>query len=212
MSDRRKIYHITHLDNLPRIVGSGLWTDMERIRQSLPCTIVGMSEIKRRRLEELEVRCHPGTKVGQYVPFYFCAQSIMLYLLHKRNHQDITYRGGQGPILHLEAQIPEVVRWADSIGRRWAFTKGNAGARYTQFFAEIQQLEQLNWASIHNNDWRDPIVKDWKQSEFLVEQSFPWKLVRRIGVIDANVAATVRSACVAAHHHPEIVVEPNWYY
>ncbi len=39
-----------------------------------------MSEIKRRRVEELEVDCHPGTKVGDYVPFYFCPRSVMLFV------------------------------------------------------------------------------------------------------------------------------------
>ena len=71
-----KIYHSTHLNNLPQIVDSVLWSDAERIRRALNCTIVGMSEIKRRRLEELEVDCHLCTKVGEYVPFYFCPRSF----------------------------------------------------------------------------------------------------------------------------------------
>jgi len=87
-----KIYHITHLENLPQIVDSVIWSDADRLRRRLSCTIVGMSEIKRRRLEELEVGCHPGSKVGEYVPFYFCPRSIMLYLLHRGNHPDVTYR------------------------------------------------------------------------------------------------------------------------
>jgi hypothetical protein len=81
-----KIYHITHLENLPQMVDNMIWSDAERIRQNLNCQVVGMSEIKRRRLEELEVDCHPGTKVGEYVPFYFCFRSIMLYLLYQGNH------------------------------------------------------------------------------------------------------------------------------
>ena len=60
-----KIYHITHLDNLPQMVDIMLWSDAERIRRGLDCKIVGMSEIKRRLLEELEVDPHPGTKVGE---------------------------------------------------------------------------------------------------------------------------------------------------
>ena len=59
-----KIYHITHLENLPQMVDGVLWSDAERIRQGLNCQVVGMSEIKRRRLEELDVKSHPGTKVG----------------------------------------------------------------------------------------------------------------------------------------------------
>ena len=62
--DRPKIYHITHMENLPQIVDGVLWSDAERVRRQLNCKIVGMSEIKRRRMEELEVDCHHGTKVG----------------------------------------------------------------------------------------------------------------------------------------------------
>jgi hypothetical protein len=179
-----KIYHITHLNNLPQILEGVLWSDAERISRGLACTVVGMSEIKRRRLEELEVHCHPGTTVGQFVPFYFCPRSVMLYLLHRGNNPGLTYQGGQRPILHLEADLLATVDWASASGRRWAFSKGNAGAYYTRFFNEFDQLDVLDWDSIPQTDWRDPDVKEAKQSEFLLEDSFPWHLVERIAVID----------------------------
>ncbi len=77
-----RIYHITHVDNLSSIAACGaLWSDSECLRRGTSHTRVGMSTIKARRLYDLEVDCHPGTKVGEYVPFYFCPWSIMLYLL-----------------------------------------------------------------------------------------------------------------------------------
>lgn len=212
MPDNPKIYHITHVDNLPHMVDAVLWSDAERIRRNVNCTIVGMSEIKRRRLEELEVACHPGTRVGQYVPFYFCFRSIMLYLLYRGNHVDLAYKGGQRPILHLEADLHEVVRWARSMHRRWAFSNGNAGTRYTQFYSDIRRLDQLDWTAIGATEWREPIVRERKQAEFLVGDSFPWELVRRIGVIDARMAESVTQALRGADHRPDVVVEPNWYY
>jgi hypothetical protein len=90
--DRPKIYHITHVDNLPSIATRmGLVSDAQRIASGLSCSLVGMSTIKQRRLNEIEVTCHPGTTVGQYVPFYFCPRSIMLYLLRMGNHPEVTY-------------------------------------------------------------------------------------------------------------------------
>jgi ssDNA thymidine ADP-ribosyltransferase, DarT len=115
-------------------------------------------------------------------------------------------------MLHLEADVREVVAWANSHGRRWAFSNGNAGTRYTQFFSDIRQFGQLDWKAIGATDWRDPIVRERKQAEFLVQQSFPWELVRRIGVIDAETADGVTQVCDAARHRPKVVVEPNWYY
>jgi len=207
-----KIYHITHLDNLPQMVDGVLWSDAERIRRDLNCTVVGMSEIKRRRLEELEVDCHPGTKVGEYVPFYFCPRSIMLFLLHKGNHPDLTYAGGQRPIVHLQADLRRVVEWAESEGRRWAFSNGNAGTRYTSFFNDLGQLEGLDWDAIAATNWKDLMVREHKQAEFLVEGFFPWELVERIGVIDRKIAESVADVLSKAAHRPDVRVAGNWYY
>lgn len=68
--DRPKVYHITHVDNLPGIVQSScLWSDSKRLELGREVTVVGMTGIKQRRLEELAVHCHPSTRVGDYVPF-----------------------------------------------------------------------------------------------------------------------------------------------
>ena len=84
-----KIYHTTHVDNLPSIVAAdGIGSDAQRIRRGLVNTNIGMTEIKGRRLA-LEVGCHPGTKVGEYVPFYFCPRSIMLFLIYRGNHPEL---------------------------------------------------------------------------------------------------------------------------
>lgn len=53
-----KIYHITHIDNLASIASSNyLMSDAKRIAMSKQCSLVGMSKIKQRRLEEIEVSC-----------------------------------------------------------------------------------------------------------------------------------------------------------
>ena len=112
-----KIYHVTHGRNLARIMTEGcLWSDAEIISRGGPEDAIGMSKIKRRRLEELPVACHPGTRVGQFVPFYFCPRSVMLHILHKANHPELAYREGQRPIVHLAADLHEVVTWANGSG------------------------------------------------------------------------------------------------
>ena len=187
-----KLYHLTHIDNLAGIIRDGvLWSDAERITRNLECAIVGMTDIKRRRLEELSVSCHHGTKVGDYVPFYFCPRSIMLYILRMGNHADITYRGGQEPIVHLLADMHRVVEWADSKKHRWAFSDSNVGTRYTRFFANLDFLDKVNWKAVKATDFRDPIVKDGKQAEFLMHESFPWELVERVGVRDELIKTKV---------------------
>ncbi|MGH6679969.1 MAG: DUF4433 domain-containing protein, partial [Bradyrhizobium sp.] len=82
--DRRKIYHITHVGNLPRILGDGrLVSDGLMNQGGGPAMMtIGMSKIKQRRLS-LPVKCHSGDFVGEYVPFYFCPRSVMLYVIHQ---------------------------------------------------------------------------------------------------------------------------------
>ena len=210
---RPKIYHITHGRNLARIVAEKcLWSDAEMISRGGPEAAIGMSNIKKRRLEELAVTCHPGTMVGHFVPFYFCPRSVMLHILHKANHPELTFREGQRPIVHLEADFHEVVAWAEDQGCRWAFTDRNAGSRYFQSFQDVTQLSQLNWDHIANDDFREPLVKDAKQAEFLVHGSFPWTLVRRIGVISQRLAERVRQIVSDGDHRPDVRVEAGWYY
>lgn len=53
---RPKIYHITHVDNLSAIAAEGsLLSDRAMIDRSGPSRPIGMSAIKRRRVEEIEV-------------------------------------------------------------------------------------------------------------------------------------------------------------
>jgi hypothetical protein len=208
-----KIYHITHLDNLRDIVTTGgLLSDAEMIRRGGPGQTIGLSGIKRRRVEELQVPCHPGTKVGDYVPFYFCPRSVMLYVIHCANHPELTYRGGQDPIVHFEADLHRVVAWANDNRVRWAFSLSNAGAYYTEFRSNLSDLHELDWDAIAARDFRDPDVKECKQAEFLLYGYFPFVLVERIGVFNALIRDTVTQALAGGGYTPCIEVRAEWYY
>ncbi len=168
-----RIYHIIHVDNLSSIIACGaLWSDLECMNRGTSHTRVGMSGIKARRLYKLEVDCHPGTKIGAYVPFYFCPRSIMLYLLHCGNHPELDYTGGQRPIVHLVADLHEVVRWAEAHGVRCAFSDRNAGTWYTIFYKDLNHLDRIDWDAVAARDFRDPLVKEGRQAEFLVHEAF----------------------------------------
>ena len=140
-----KIYHIIHVDRLQSVVADGqLWCDEIIARRATSGTTIGMSHIKARRLAN-SLASHPGLRVGQCVPFYFCPRSVMLYLIHRANDRDLNYRGGQEPILHFETDLHAAVDWANAEGRRWAFSLSNAGAAYFEDRCDIGQLDEINW-------------------------------------------------------------------
>ncbi|PIX95636.1 MAG: DUF4433 domain-containing protein [Hydrogenophilales bacterium CG_4_10_14_3_um_filter_63_21] len=207
-----KLYHITHVDNLPGILADGgLWSDAAMIARGGPAAAIGMGQIKERRLA-LPVRCHPGDQVGDYVPFYFCPRSIMLYLLYQANHPGLTYRGGQSPIVHLEADLHETVAWTESEVRRWAFSLSNAEAFYTEFRDRLDQLGEVNWAAVAATDFRDAQIKEGKQAEFLLHGFIPWHLVRRIGVHSLPIHNRVAQALAHAQHRPAVEMRQDWYF
>ena len=211
-----KIYHIVHVDRLASIASDGyLWSDAKMSRQRETGTTIGINSIKQRRLRN-DLSSHKGLRVGDCVPFYFCPRSVMLYVLHKANSPELTYRGEQGPIVHLEADLRGTVAWADTIGRRWAFTSSNAGSYYYEDYSDLRQLDKINWDAVKARKWSgigvDDSAKDFKQAEFLVEDSFPWELVSRIGIRTGNIYATVQSALQGAIHRPTVEVKRDWYY
>lgn len=206
-----KLYHIVHVDRLPSIIDDGyLWSDAEIIRRASPGTTIGMNGIKQRRLNELTLDSHPELHVGDCVPFYFCPRSIMLYLIYRANHPELDFRGGQGPIVHLEADLQQTVTWAQEQGQSWAFTLSNAGAYYFEDRCDLEQLHEIEWNAVVATRWDG--CKDGKQAEFLIEQQFPWELVSRIGVLSRPVYNQAQAALEAAAHKPDVETIPDWYY
>lgn len=207
-----KIYHIVHVDRLASIVADKrIWCDAEVIRRAAAGTMIGMSEIKERRLKELRLQSHPDLFVGQCTPFYFCPRSVMLYLINQGNHPNLTYRGGQGPIVHLEADLKATIAWAREKQRKWAFTLSNAGARYFEDRNDLKKLSEINWDAVAANWWQ-VAFKEEKQAEFLIERSFPWHLVERIGVHSPAIVPRVASAMTNAAHRPKVEIKTDWYY
>ena len=209
---RPKIYHITHVDNLPGIVSDGALLSDRRISEAKGGAVtIGMSKIKQRRLL-LPVHCHPRGHVGDYVPFNFCPRSVMLYVIHRGDHPELTYRGGPGPIVHLEADARRVIEWAGRSGRAWAISLQNAGGAYAEFRCTAPGLRELDWSAIRSNDFRQPEVQEKKRAEFLIHHEFPWELVERIGVHSGAARDRATAAIAAASHQPSVSIQPTWYF
>jgi hypothetical protein len=118
--------------------------------------------------------------------------------------------------VHLECDLMEAVAWATEKGQRWAFTLSNAGAFYVEDRADLAQLDEVNWDAVAATRWSGPgisrQVKEGKQAEFLIERSFPWRLVQRIGVRSSAVAQQVTTAMHGANHRPPVEIRTEWYY
>lgn len=209
-----KIYHITHIDNLTDIFTSGyLYSDAERIHLGIGHHNIGISEIKNRRLTQHFLTPHyPKIAVGACVPFYFCPRSIMLYLLHMKNHPDIQYTGLQSDILHLEFEMNSVVTWGKDNNIPWAFTDCNAADGLANFYNDSLDILKLNWNAIDSVNWSPANIKRDKQAEFLIYKQIPIGLIHKIGVNNPTIQQIVKQIMPLCNQQIHVTVESSWYY
>jgi len=200
------IYHITHVQNLRRILAeSGLHCD--RSAQQLKSVNIGHMHIKQRRLNRV-VPLGPGGTVGDYVPFYFAPRSPMLYAISRGAVEG--YLDGQQPVIYLCSTVESIVK----ARLHWVFTEGHADMGFTDFFDDLKHLDKIDWDLMQAKYWNDtdddPDRKRRRQAEFLVHHFFPWELVSYIGVYNRPVAEAVGE--MVRGPIPQVRIEPGWYY
>lgn len=172
-------------------------------------TTIGMQKIKDRRLT-LSLSSRPGLHVGDCVPFYFCPRSPMLYMLHKANSPEIDYKDGQEPIVHLAAGLRKAVGWAEANNLRWAFTDSNAGSYYFEDYADLTDLDKIDWEAVRAVQWSGR--RDKKQAEFLAESRFSWELFDEIGVYSDHQLRKVHEILGGNQSFPPVRIQREWYY
>lgn len=201
--DERSIYHITDVENLPGILAAG-GLHSDKIMSERDPAVIGYGHIKKRRLQQLRVPCAGNRFVGEFVPFYFCPRSPMLYTINIGN----TGRpaGCQQTVVHLVS----TVRFVLGLGVAWAVADGNAGAMHTAFESSLEAIENLDWEAIEAKYWSDK--RHQKQAELLVGDFFPWSGFHEIGCQNAEVAAQVQALLRTENHRPKVSVQTGWYY
>lgn len=204
------IYHITHVANLPAILEAGaLWSDTRLKAASTAPKNIAHGNIKQRR-ERTPVTVKPHGVVADYVPFYFCPRSPMLYAL--KGGSVTSAEGTQQDILHL---VLEAESLADA-GLACLHTDGNAASQPLRFHPGVSGFAHLRWDVIQSWSWRDtPDDNDRKrskQAEFLVHDAVPWFHVQSVGAMTESTRDRAIAAIATAAHRPPVAVQPDWYY
>jgi len=198
------IYHITNVANLQNIlVEDGLHSDAVMAKRQ-PSVIIGYDHIKIRRLQKIPVPCCQWRYVGEFVPFYFCPRSPMLFTVNNGNTGHSA--GCQKDIVHLVSTVAAGI----ATGKAWAVSSGNAGAFHTTYSAKLEALDDLDWEAIRATQWQGK--QHQKMAEFLVADHFPWSAIQGIGCQNSVTAAKVREILTGAKHQPTVEVKTSWYY
>lgn len=199
------LYHITDIENLPSILSAGALLCDAKVGGTNAQTI-GYTNIKNRRMREISIPCCGNRFVGEFVPFYFCPRSPMLFTVNRGN----TGRdpGCQRSIVHLVTSISHAI----ALNRVWTFSNGNAGAYHADFFGNLAELDKLDWEIIQSTDWGGDLRRHKKAAEFLIADSFDWSAIRAIGCYDQRASSQVQLILDAKQDSTKVVVRRDWYY
>jgi hypothetical protein len=197
------IYHITDIANLRGIVEAG-GLRADAAMSAFHPEVIGYDHIKKRRATEIRIGCCGNRFVGEFVPFYFCPRSPMLYSINRGN----TGRpaGCQRSIVHLVSTVGLALAGATD----WAISDGNAGASHSLFYKDLKELGALDWHAIRAAQWQGRTHQ--KMAEFLVADFFPWTALERIGCPNAEAERQVLEILDGIRHRPAVSVQPTWYY
>lgn len=183
-----------------------LWSDAQRIAQTLDTVNIGHSHIKERRRRRA-VSTSAGGMLGDYVPFNFCSRSVMLYVIHRGAVDG--YEGGQVPVVHLVSSVEMGIR----SHRPWAFTDRHADLKYAKYFESIDDEGEVDWSVMRLKYWsNDENTKEKRQAEFLLHDWCPFSVIGEISVINQEIANQVKEMLDESPFSPRVAVRRSWYY
>jgi ssDNA thymidine ADP-ribosyltransferase, DarT len=207
--ERIFLYHITHFDNLQAIVqADGLVAHNELNTAHID---IAHQSIQDRRNTTF-VPYPPHGVLHDYVPFYFCNRSPMLYAIHKNNIE--TYQGGQENIVYLVTDLTRV----QQSDIRFVFTDGHAIMMFSEFYSQVSDLDKVDWQLMQAAYWfdtdEDPDRKRRRQAEFLLYQRCPWSLITGIATFNETMKIQVEKLFSEQHSEqsPRVIVKREWYY
>jgi ssDNA thymidine ADP-ribosyltransferase, DarT len=204
------IYHITPIDNLPRILADGCLLTCATLRnRGSDYSGIAFEHIQDRRVGTV-VPCGLGGNLHDYVPFYFAPRSPMLYTINRGNVPG--HVGDQGRIVHLVSSVQAIHR----AGRKYVFTDGHATMALTNFYDDPKHLARIDWPVMTYTFWNDTIEqpdrKRRRQAEFLVHEFVEFQHIKQIGVYTARVEGIVNQMLKNISSNLEVKCRPSWYY
>ncbi len=162
------LYRMTHIENISHILKYGI-THVHSLNANLNYTPIGDASLIKTRNEFL---LDNGKKLGEYIPFYFCILTPMLYVIQKG--YNVTKVESEN-IIYCVSSVQKMI---DS-NLDFIFTDGHAietiSSQYSsQNINDIENLVDLSITKDPNfKDLNDLDKKRRKQAEFLVSCDIP---------------------------------------
>ena len=205
--DRARIFRITHIDNLPRILEHGLACRSSGLFDPNYRNIGNPELIQKRTAREVPVP--PGGTLSDYVPFYFTSRSPMLYNIKTgRNVPAVPMRD----IVVLVTSLPHLA----SLTIPFVFTDRHAYLVPARFSSDLAELDWIDWEILTRSDFQydenDPGKMDRYQAEALIHQRLPVEGLTGMICYSEAQRTHLQTLIEQAGHATPVAARPEYYF
>ena len=202
------LYRITHRNNIPWLLRNGLVCQSHPNKD--PAFIpIGNSDLIDHRCLRIVDKA-PGGMLADYVPFYFCKHSLMLYKIH--TGQVVGVNVTQDDIVYVVSSIERL----QELATPFVFTDRHAYVATAQFFTDPEDLNQLDWELISSRDFKrdpnDPGKIERRAAECLVHQQLPVTGLLGLACRTNDCLSFLQDAMKRVNIQLTTVVKPDWYF
>ncbi|OOG73798.1 DUF4433 domain-containing protein [Algoriphagus sp. A40] len=201
-----RVFRIVHINNVEYLLSHGMFTRNHELADPNYINIGDNGLIAQRSTYSVGIN-PPNGVLGDYVPFYFGPLSPMLLNI-KTGHRGITQRP-QNEIVYIVCRVEAIVEQC----QEWCFTNGHAKDKLSQFYNDLNDLDQVYWDTVGLRYWNptesylDRQVR--KQAEFLVKNHVPTTCISSIIVLDEQRKAIVEEIINRLGMKIPVHVNPN---
>jgi hypothetical protein len=197
---QQRVYHLTHISNLPSILADGAVTG-----GATPTVPLSSPEVAADR-RTTPIPGEPDATLADFVPFFLSPnallwQSIRSHVAHPRASRDILATDPADFVL-LVANVRELI---DS-GASFIVTDGVADAPATRFGATTEEADRTL-----RRLRSEPLQESILEAELLVRDRLPFEFISLIGVAHDKARAAVREILLGADFSPKVSVYPPWF-
>ncbi|MEC5184789.1 hypothetical protein RCH12_002259 [Cryobacterium sp. MP_3.1] len=212
----QRIYHLTHIRNLPGILATGrLLADTSADWTDRPVVDISSPENRSAR-RDVRVSGADSLAVADHVPFFLSPnalvwENIRAQSLDPRLSDDAHDAAAYDFVILvstvkkvLDAQVDAA---ADPTASHFAVTDGDAAFTATRFGATAESADRMLQTLRADLD-SDAILK----AELLVPGEVPFGLITLIGVANDRVRDAVKPILATLSHKPKVAVYPPWFH
>jgi len=209
----QRIYHLTHIRNLPGILATGrLLADTSDAWETRPVVDISSSANREAR-RQTHISGADSLAVADHVPFFLSPNALVWENIRAQSLDprlsETAHDAAAFDFVILVSTVKKVLdaQAAATDATPFAVTDGDAAFTATRFGSTPDAADTL-LRSLRADLDSDTILK----AELLVPGEVPFGLITLIGVANDRVRDAVKPILAAASHKPKVAVYPPWFH